>query len=37
MWIKEIPKWKPLHKRLIDEIINGKAEEYIDIKGKRFI
>lgn len=26
MFIKERPKWKPLHERIIDEMVNGKDE-----------
>lgn len=28
MYIKEIPKWKPLYERLVDEVIDDKAEEH---------
>jgi hypothetical protein len=37
MYIKEIPKWKPLHERLVDEIYNGKDEEQIKGKGTKYI
>lgn len=37
MYIKEIPKWKPLHERLVEERINGKDEEQKNITQNRFI